>query len=69
MAHVDIVADAIKDKDSNIQLPLLELLWQEFKRRENHDLANYISEKYLLELAKTSGNKILEQQLLSYVVE
>ena len=64
--YVDIVANAIKDNDPKIQGPILELLWQEFKRRENHDLANYISEKYLLNLAKINENKILEQQLTSY---
>lgn len=64
--HVDIVANAIKDYSAKIQEPLFELLWQEFKRRENHDLANYISDNYLLSLAKTNENKILEQQLTSY---
>ncbi|WP_299116008.1 thioredoxin-like domain-containing protein [uncultured Winogradskyella sp.] len=66
MSHVDIVADAIKDSDAKVQSPLLELLWQEFKRRENHDMANYISDKYLLAIAKSTENKILEQQLTSY---
>lgn len=64
--HVDIVANAVKNNDAKIQTPVLELLWQEFKRRENHNLANYISENYLLALAKTTDNKILEQQLTSY---
>ncbi|ARV09890.1 hypothetical protein BTO05_09650 [Winogradskyella sp. PC-19] len=64
--HIDIVAKAIKSTDAKIQSPLLELLWQEFKRRENHDMANYISNNYLLAIAKSTENKILEQQLLSY---
>ena len=64
--HIDIVANAIKNYEPKIKAPLFELLWQEFKRRENHDLANYISEKYLLDLAKITENKILEQQLTSY---
>lgn len=64
--HIDIVAKAIKSSDAKIQSPLLELLWQEFKRRENHDMANYISNNYLLAIAKSTKNKILEQQLLSY---
>lgn len=64
--HVDIVARAIENNEAKIQSPVLELLWQEFKRRENHDLANYISNKYLLNIAKTTQNKILEQQLTSY---
>lgn len=65
-SHIDIVANAINTTDATIQTPLLELLWQEFKRRENHDMANYISDKYLLDLATSTNNKILEQQLTSY---
>ncbi|SHG89171.1 TlpA family protein disulfide reductase [Winogradskyella jejuensis] len=65
-AHVDIVANAVKKGDKDIQVQLLELLWQEFKRRENHDMANYISDNYLLSLAAETGNQILEQQLVSY---
>lgn len=64
--HIDIVADALKGESPKIQSPLLEQIWQEFKRRENHDLANYISDKVLLEIAQKTENKILEQQLLSY---
>ncbi|MFD1062799.1 TlpA family protein disulfide reductase [Winogradskyella litorisediminis] len=64
--HIDIISEAIKDEAANIQSPLLEQLWQEFKRQENHDMANYISDKSLLALAQQTENKILEQQLLSY---
>ncbi len=65
-SHIDIVANAIKGSEPIVQSQLLELLWQEFKRRENHDMANYISDKSLLEIAKITENKILEQQLTSY---
>lgn len=64
--HVNILADAIKSYSPEIKTPILELLWQQFKRQENHTLANYISDNYLLELAQTTENKILEQQLTSY---
>lgn len=64
--HVDIISNALKNESPKIQSPLLEQLWQEFKRRENHEMANYISDKSLLQIAKTTENKILEQQLLSY---
>ena len=33
---------------------------------ENHDLANYITETYLLELATTTNNKVLAQTITSY---
>lgn len=64
--HIDIISDALKNETPEIQSPLLEQLWQEFKRRENHDMANYISDKSLLEIAKATKNQILEQQLSSY---
>lgn len=65
-SHVDIVANAIKTSEPAVQSQLLELLWQEFNRRDNHDMANYISDSYLFELATQTENKILEQQLTSY---
>lgn len=64
--HVTILAKALASHDAKIQAKVLESVWQEFKRRENHDLANYISETYLLELAKSTKNQVLEQQLISY---
>lgn len=65
-SHVDSVAKAIDSYNAKIQEPLFELLWQEFMRRNNHDLANYVSDHYLLELTNTTKNIILEQQLTSY---
>jgi len=64
--HVDILAKALQPFEADVQSPVLELVWQQFKRRENHDLANYISDNYLLNIAKTTENKVLEQQLVSY---
>jgi len=64
--HVDIVANALFAVDAKIKSPYLELIWQEFKRRENHDMANYVSDKYLIDIAKATDNKILEQMLISY---
>ena len=64
--HVDDVASAINDNDLIIKTSLLEILWQRFVTLENHDLANYITEKYLLELANKTGNIVLAETISSY---
>ena len=64
--HVDDIATAISNDDSIIKTSLLEVIWQRFVTLENHDLANYITETYLLELATTTNNKVLAQTITSY---
>ena len=64
--HVDIVANALNTVDDKVKSTYLELIWQEFKRRKNHDMANYVADSYLIEIAKATENKILEQMLISY---
>jgi len=64
--QVDGVAKAINEKDLEIKTNLLEILWQRFVTIENHELANYITDTYLLELANRSDNKVLAGILTSY---
>jgi thiol-disulfide isomerase/thioredoxin len=64
--HIDDIATAISNEDSIIKTSLLEVIWQRFVTLENHDLANYITETYLLELATTTNNKVLAQTITSY---
>ena len=64
--HVDDVAAAIGDKDLVIKTSLLEIIWQRFIALENHNLANYIAENYLLELANTTENKVLAETITTY---
>jgi len=64
--HIDDVATAISNDDSIIKTSLLEILWQRFVALENHDLANYIAEKYLLDLANTTNNRVLAETITSY---
>jgi thiol-disulfide isomerase/thioredoxin len=64
--HVDDIATAISNDDTIIKTSLLEVIWQRFVTLENHDLANYITETYLLELATTTNNKVLAQTITSY---
>lgn len=64
--HIDEVAAAIGNNDPIIKTSLLEILWQRFVTLENHDVANYITEKHLLELTKATNNKVLAETISSY---
>lgn len=64
--HIDDVATAISNNDLIIKTSLLEILWQRFVTLENHDVANYITEKYLLDLANKTENKVLAETISSY---
>jgi thiol-disulfide isomerase/thioredoxin len=64
--HVDDVAEAIGTENLIIKTSLLEMLWQGFAAMENHDLANYIADKYLIDLANTTNNKVLAETITSY---
>lgn len=64
--HVDDVANSISDFDLTIKTNLIEILWQRFVTLENHELANYITDKYLLNLANKSGKKVLAETISSY---
>jgi thiol-disulfide isomerase/thioredoxin len=63
---VDEVSTAISNDDLIIKTSLLEILWQRFVTMENHDVANYITQKYLLELANATNNKVLAETITSY---
>lgn len=64
--HISEVAAAIPNENITIKTSLLEILWQRFVSLENHVLANYITDNYLLDLANKSNNKVLAQRLVSY---
>lgn len=65
-ALVDDVPKAISDNHLKIKTTLLEILWQRFVAMENHELANYITDTYLLDLANKSENKVLAETITSY---
>ncbi len=65
-AHVDDVAAAISDDDAKIKTSLLEMLWQRFVALENHELANYITDNYLLGLANKTKNLVLRDMVISF---
>ncbi|MDH7912245.1 TlpA disulfide reductase family protein [Winogradskyella sp. SYSU M77433] len=63
---VDDVAKAISDNDLEIKTSLLEMLWQNFLTLENNDMANYITDNYLLDLANKTNNKALAETITSF---
>lgn len=63
---VDDVANTISDDNLKIKTSLIEILWQRFVALENHELANYITDNYLLELANKSENRVLAETITSY---
>ncbi|MHA7842016.1 MAG: TlpA family protein disulfide reductase [Winogradskyella sp.] len=63
---IDDVAEAIDNKDAVIKTVLLEVLWQRFASEDNHAVANYITDKHLLDLANQTGNKVLAETIKSY---
>jgi thiol-disulfide isomerase/thioredoxin len=64
--HVDDIASTISNDNSIIKTSLLEVIWQRFVTLDNHDLANYVTEKYLLDLANATNNKVLAETINSY---
>ena len=64
--HIDDVASAITDNDLSIKSSMLEMLWQQFVALKNNTIANYITDNYLLELAKSTNNKVLEDMVISF---
>ncbi|MFC0603682.1 TlpA family protein disulfide reductase [Winogradskyella pulchriflava] len=64
--HIDDVATAISNDDLMIKTSLFEILWQRFVTLENNDVANYITDTYLLDLANRAENKVLAETITSY---
>lgn len=64
--HVDEVVTAIGSDATAIKTSLLYLLWQRFESAENHDMANYITDTYLLELAQMTNNKVIAETITAY---
>lgn len=64
--HIQILISALGKYSNEIKSNQLEMLWHQFVQQGNHDIANYISENYLLNLAKATDNMVLEQTITSY---
>jgi thiol-disulfide isomerase/thioredoxin len=65
-ADVDHVMNRIGDRNTELKTMLLEMVWSRFKSMDNSEVANYISDKYLMELSKTTNYQNLTDRLVAY---
>ena len=65
-ADVDYVMTSIDEGSLDIKIMLLEMVWSRFKNMDNPEVANYISDTYLMELSKTGNYLSLTERLISY---
>jgi thiol-disulfide isomerase/thioredoxin len=62
-SQIEQLLTTIGDKNDAVKMSLLETVWNQFISMENYDLANYVSESYLLTLAKSQDNEKLVHTL------
>lgn len=65
-ADVDNIITSIGNGNLNIKTMLLEMVWSRFKNMDNPEVANYISDTYLMELSKTGNYLALTEGLEIY---
>ncbi|WCO01896.1 TlpA family protein disulfide reductase [Psychroserpens ponticola] len=65
-ANVDYVVTKISEGDLNIKTMLLEMVWSRFKDIDNPEVANYISDTYLMELSKIGNYISLTEGIETY---
>ncbi|MCC1484419.1 TlpA family protein disulfide reductase [Winogradskyella immobilis] len=63
---IEILVNKLNNYSDEIKSTQLRLLWEQFAQQDNHDIANYISDKYLFDIAKATNDTVLEQTLTSY---
>lgn len=63
---IDHVVKAVGDQNSQTKIYLLETLWQHMLNNNQASVATYISDTYLLPLAKAFNRADLEQVLVNY---
>jgi thiol-disulfide isomerase/thioredoxin len=63
---VDGLMSKIGEGNIEIKTILFEMIWRRFKGMENPELANYITDKYLLELTELTKYDALKEQLIIY---
>lgn len=58
-SQIEQLLVSIGDKNEAVKMSLLETIWNQFISFENYDLANYVSDTYLMSLAINQNNEIL----------
>ena len=64
--NTDVFCNAIKDASPKVKRILLVSLWQQMVDLNHENVANYISKKYLIDIAKTLNDKELVDTLSLY---
>lgn len=65
-AQVDILVNEIGQGQKVIKIILLEMVWRNFRNMENVEIANYVSDTYLLDLSKQYNYDALTKDLIAY---
>lgn len=65
-ADIDHVMNKIGEGNTELKTMLMEIVWSRFKNMDNTEVANYISDKYLMELSKTTKYQALTNRLVAY---
>ena len=63
---VDDLMAKIGEGNTEIKTILFEMIWRRFKSMENPEMANYVTDKYLLELTEVTKYDALKEQLIVY---
>jgi thiol-disulfide isomerase/thioredoxin len=63
-SQIEQLSTTIGDKNDAVKMSLLETIWNQFISFENYDLANYVSDNYLISLAKSQENEKLLHTLI-----
>lgn len=64
--NVDTLIESIGDGNLKIKTVLFEIIWQQFKQMGNSELANYVADNYLIELANQTNETRLIEQITVY---
>ncbi len=64
--QVDLLVNHIGEGQKVIKTILLETVWRNFKNSNNVELANYVSDQYLLELSQQFNYDALTEELMVY---
>ncbi len=64
--NLKYLAKTLSSAKPKIQTTVLEMVWYGFVQRKNDVMANYLSDNYLLDLAKQTNNTSLIQQLNAF---
>jgi thiol-disulfide isomerase/thioredoxin len=65
-SDIDGLMGAVGEGNIAIKTILCEMIWRRFKGMENPELANYVTDNYLLELTELTNYDALKEQLIIY---